>query len=46
MDKKCVWCGQNFETDDVELDYCSMDCFYAEIQYEIDMMEADQVERG
>lgn len=28
--RKCVWCGKEFETEDIDLDHCSIECFHAD----------------
>ena len=26
----CNWCGEEFKTDDIDLDYCSLECYKAD----------------
>ena len=39
--RKCNWCGKTFETEDVDLDYCSIECFHADEEQYANILESE-----
>ena len=39
--RKCNWCGKIFETEDVDVDYCSIECFHADEEYQLETLETE-----